>query len=290
MDNQWLEDDARYINLVRESRRIAHESVVALNLPLRIDTPRVDFSKLGNKVETVFNQTLGGLNAKHGANLPQLMAVALRESWYGFFYETLYVRFMSQSLDVELPNELEKIPDPPDTLGLADNLYFGCPGLYADSGFDLLRAGTCFITRPSPEDLGECMALQWFANAAAAFDKGEILEGCNWLSEANISLYNIFGEYMWLEGKRLTLLGLPERDLIQARTDFARKGGNARHWENKEMKAQVFNWADTNMPNGKSLDATAEELAGKGKLVPLTFRTVRYWLGEWKKLRSAGTP
>ncbi len=74
----------------------------------------------------------------------------------------------------------------------------------------------------------------------------------------------------------------------RAISERQRNLANRRHEENRAMKADVFAWLDTNMANYKSLDKAAEAMAGK--IVPLAFRTVRDWVGEWKKLRSTGTP
>ena len=60
------------------------------------------------------------------------------------------------------------------------------------------------------------------------------------------------------------------------------------HAENRAMKQEVFAWLDTNMPNFKSMDSAAEAIAGK--VAPVKFRTARDWVGEWKKIRSTGTP
>ncbi len=59
-----------------------------------------------------------------------------------------------------------------------------------------------------------------------------------------------------------------------------------RHQEHYQMKADVFDWLGSNMHNYKSMDATAEAIAGK--LVPLAFRTVRKWVKEYKDMQSAG--
>jgi len=59
-----------------------------------------------------------------------------------------------------------------------------------------------------------------------------------------------------------------------------------RHQEHYSMKHQVFGWLDINFQNYKSMDATAEAIAGK--LVPLKFRTVRKWVKEYKDMHSAG--
>lgn len=68
---------------------------------------------------------------------------------------------------------------------------------------------------------------------------------------------------------------------------FAIKGANERHKENRETKEYVFKWLDKNFHAYKSMDAAAEAIAGKE--VNMSFRTVRKWIPEWKKLRSAGT-
>ncbi|UUZ68266.1 hypothetical protein LP416_29305 [Polaromonas sp. P2-4] len=70
--------------------------------------------------------------------------------------------------------------------------------------------------------------------------------------------------------------------------EFARNGAAARHAENRAMKQDVCAWLDANMPDFKSMDSAAEAIAGK--VAPVKFRTARDWVGEWKKLRSAGTP
>lgn len=61
-----------------------------------------------------------------------------------------------------------------------------------------------------------------------------------------------------------------------------------RHAENRALKAEVFAWCDAHMQEFRSMDSAAEAVAGK--LVPVKFRTAREWIGEWRKLRSTGTP
>ena len=51
-------------------------------------------------------------------------------------------------------------------------------------------------------------------------------------------------------------------------------------------KDQAFDWLRSNMQNYKSMDATAEAIAGK--IVPVTFRTARKWVKEYKDIQSAG--
>lgn len=65
------------------------------------------------------------------------------------------------------------------------------------------------------------------------------------------------------------------------------KGAAIKHKENRAMKAEVFEWLNENRSKFKSMDKTAEAIT---KLQPIAFRTARDWVGDWKKLRSAGTP
>lgn len=61
----------------------------------------------------------------------------------------------------------------------------------------------------------------------------------------------------------------------------ARKAAIKRHAENYAMKEQVFDWCAAHMHEYSSMDAAAE--AAAGKIVPVTFRTARSWIGEYRK-------
>lgn len=69
-----------------------------------------------------------------------------------------------------------------------------------------------------------------------------------------------------------------------SRSAWARAAAHARHRENHSMKAQVFDWCDTESNGFKSMDAMAEAVAGK--VVPVSFRTARTWISEWRRLRA----
>ena len=73
--------------------------------------------------------------------------------------------------------------------------------------------------------------------------------------------------------------------LVESNT--ASERASLRHVENRSMKKDVFNWLDTNMQAFNSMDAAAQAVT---KQQPIAFRTARSWVGDWKKLRSAGTP
>ncbi len=69
----------------------------------------------------------------------------------------------------------------------------------------------------------------------------------------------------------------------EVKSELAKKGSSARHAENRSMKKQLFEWCDEKMTCFKSMDSAAEAVAGK--ILPVSFRTARSWIGEWKKIR-----
>ena len=91
-----------------------------------------------------------------------------------------------------------------------------------------------------------------------------------------------------LKEQQSKLINLLPKVFKAGEKSLSKRGVNARHNENRAMKQEVFAWLDTNFSTCTSMDDAAEKMAGK--LVPCRFRTVRDWVGEWKKLRSTGTP
>lgn len=65
----------------------------------------------------------------------------------------------------------------------------------------------------------------------------------------------------------------------------AKKAAKARHAENHAMKDEAIAYYEKNKDRFKSQDAAAEAIAGK--VVPVTFRTVRGWIAEHRKMQSA---
>lgn len=80
-----------------------------------------------------------------------------------------------------------------------------------------------------------------------------------------------------------------DKSAKEALSRLGRAGAIARHKENHDMKQEVFSWCNSNFRNYKSMDAAASAII-ELKLVPVVFRTVRDWVGEWKKQRPTGRP
>jgi hypothetical protein len=77
----------------------------------------------------------------------------------------------------------------------------------------------------------------------------------------------------------------------EARSKSAKAAANIKNKENQQMKRDVFEWCSANISKFDSMDRAAEAIAGTGKLVPVTFRTARDWIGQWAKAqRSARKP
>lgn len=71
----------------------------------------------------------------------------------------------------------------------------------------------------------------------------------------------------------------------RSRTARAKAAAARRHIENHAMRRQVFDWLDANMVNHRSMDSAASAIAGR--VVPVTWRTARAWVTDWKRDRSA---
>jgi hypothetical protein len=91
----------------------------------------------------------------------------------------------------------------------------------------------------------------------------------------------------------MTVLAVSAMDVVhKAKQLFETSAGAKRraskaHVENRAMKAKAFEWCDRNLASFKSLDAAAAEISKTQ--MPITFRTARSWVGDWKKLQSAST-
>ena len=69
----------------------------------------------------------------------------------------------------------------------------------------------------------------------------------------------------------------------------SREAAGARHHENRELRNQAIQHYIAHEASYKSMDAAATAIAGK--IVPVTFRTVRNWISEHRKdMRSARKP
>ena len=69
--------------------------------------------------------------------------------------------------------------------------------------------------------------------------------------------------------------------VLRSQSDIASIAANARHAEHRAMKKDIWDWYKQNGHLYRSMDAAAE--AAAGKIAPITFRTARAWIGQFKK-------
>lgn len=70
---------------------------------------------------------------------------------------------------------------------------------------------------------------------------------------------------------------------------LGRKAAEVRHTENRAMRQQVIDQYVAAIDKFPSMNAAAQAMAGK--VVPVSFGTVRKWIGDYRKqLHAAGTP
>lgn len=72
-----------------------------------------------------------------------------------------------------------------------------------------------------------------------------------------------------------------EKKVAEVIREKARANGSMAHVRNRELKARVFEWCETNLSQYKSMDQAAEAIAGVE--IQKAFTTVRSWIREWKK-------
>ena len=186
-------------------------------------------------------------------------------------------------------NRLATVKGTSEIDGAAWTLYGHLSDLTETDEQATFRQDTPLEARVPLQEILKCASVYWFAKAADSYTSGDMLQVIDWLSEAHDALSLANGSYMWDEGARLereeTAPQNSEDVLTAARSALAKAAAQARHSENREMKAEVYVWLDANMASYKSMDAAAQSIIGQQ---PIVFRTARDWVGDWKKLRAAG--
>jgi hypothetical protein len=172
--------------------------------------------------------------------------------------------------------------------GWANSLYDVLCNTAKEPHRSTFLSGTPFPDLLSQTSLLTACSLIWFHRADDEAAQGNFGVAGDSLQEGYNAQILDRGTYMWDEGFKYGQEDLASSATTTARTVLAKTAATARHAENRALKLEVFQWCDDNMANAPSMDAAAGQVAGV--IVPLSWRTVRDWMGEWKKLRSAGTP
>lgn len=286
--------------LAKHDRARIQSKVNALKSVNKMDWPKVvaisddSFAGLGLKTTRGAYKNLKRLHETFGDKLPYLFGLSVREIWFSLFDGSGYIAAMMAEGAMGDNDYMQKLATAEgygENEGIAWMLYNHLSDLVESDEQATFRDGTPFSERLSLEDILNGAAMYWFAAAATSHRAGDIEGAFDWLSEAQDALSLANGNHMWDEGAKLERESAVEKNSADAfnaaRTALAKAAAQARHSETRNMKADVFEWLDTHMVEFKSMDAAAQAII---KQQPVVFRTARDWVGEWKKLRSAGTP
>lgn len=290
MDEEFLaKHDRSRIQCVVNALKFVNE----MDLPKVVVISDDSFSGLGFKASRFASKDLERLREAHGDKLPYLIGLSLRETWFALFASSGYMGLMMGEGAMGSNDYMQKLATAEgygEEEGIAWTLYNHLSELVESEQQATFRDGTPFGERLSTDDILKGAAMYWFAAAAASLRAGAVEDAFNWLSEAQDALLLARGNFMWDEGAKSERESAMENSVsaaTAARTALAKAAAQARHTENRNMKAEVFKWLDAQMAAFKSMDAAAQAIT---KQQPIAFRTARDWLGEWKKLRSTGTP
>ncbi|MDN6883909.1 hypothetical protein QMO14_09905 [Variovorax sp. CAN2819] len=269
-----------------EAAKLATAAVLAMRLPTEIEPPS-KFDFLGPRANRQASKVRERLVEGHGANLSFLVALALREMWFACWNAAYYMKRMADA-GQRSAEKLWTAEGYAKADGWTYTLFNELSNIKPSPGRLPLLDGTPYKTPQNQTDLLLGISMYWFLKADEANQRKNSLEASDCLDEAYEALKLTNGIYMWDEGFKLGKEEVITDATDIARSNLARSAANARHAENRALKLDVFAWCDENMVKAPSMDAAASQIAGT--LVPVAWRTVRDWMTEWKRLRSAGTP
>jgi len=266
-------------------------SVAAMNLPSEIPLD-AEVHHLSPRASDLARRIFSRVFDEYGAQVPALVGWAVRDMWLACWQGAHYIRLLHEPLigHIEIPAESRRLWEAEGYAGLngwAPSLFDEVLKLkYASERLTLL-ASSPFAEVPDTSSLLRAASLYFFHRADQAAAEENFKLAFDWLHEAYDSVSLEHGNWSWEGGVEDGKQSSTDTALEAARSALAKNAAKARHAENRALKQQVFEWCDGNMANTPSMDAAASLVAGV--IVPVAWRTVREWMTDWRKLRSAGT-
>lgn len=272
------------------SWRDAIQSLEEMQLPTTLDLP-AKIRGLNIRANKQYSRTYDQLREGH-PEISQFIAYAQWVLWASCWEGAHWFRRSINTGVIKNTDAMRAMCTPEgyaESEGWACSAYNKISELQFGQQFAAVTHKFGFASQPDSYSLLIAMQLNWLWRASDGnLRQDELLEALHEASEA-ATLAN--GLHMWNESEKLVLDSIHDPADSQAaavaRTVFAKKAAAARHSENRAMKQQVFEWCDAHMAEVPSMDTAASRVAGV--VVPVAWRTVRDWMTEWKKLRSAGT-
>lgn len=277
-------DLEKYDIAIAESRRNALHAVKAMNLPQRVIVSTESFDGLGAGLKRLAERMLATLSDKYGEKLPDVIGIALCECHYSVCKAAYYCGSIGSNPSICTPEGYAQMD------GWAYTMCDSLSNLKEEAEQAFFRIDTPVTERIPSEILLNCIGIYWLSVAANMNRCGDSAGSQEWIFEGLDALNFSNGIYMWdaaYEIGRDENAESEKTKVDDARTTLARIAANARHAENRSMKADVFTWLDSHTPEFTVIEAAARAIV---KQQPITHVTARDWFKEWKKLRSASTP
>ena len=171
-----------------------------LKLPKMVNFSSESFDVLGWKDAQKAIDELEQLSNVHGENLPYLIGIALRETWFAClrnFYIASIHGELGMAGGIEGGQELEDIFAYTDERGWTDTLASNLEKINESMERKLLREETPYEECPSDGDILKSMAVYWFALAADELRTGDTASANDWIHEAHDALLRVNGNEMW---------------------------------------------------------------------------------------------
>jgi hypothetical protein len=273
--------------ITADANKIAVATVVDMNLPSAIHL-KGEFDSLGPHVGQKGRKVFAGLLDEQKDALPFLFGVAVREMWFAAWSAAHFMRIYSDRGDPSSAELWSATGYAERNGGFSYTLYNELGNISAAPERAELLAGTPFSESPSQSSLLKALGLYWLDAANDLAARQQFPEAFDSLHEGYEALSLISEANMWDAGFKIGKEDGADDAKALARSALGRTAALARHAENRAMKQDVFRWCDEHLSGSLSMDAAASRIAGS--VVPAAWRTVRDWIGEWKKLRAAGTP
>jgi hypothetical protein len=284
-EKQINEFSARHQQALRDTEEAALRHVFESGMPSKINLNDESFSGLIGGVRVSAKKLLDWLIAEYGGLTSSLLGLAVAQCYFECHRAVHWNRKLAElgldTTELWVP-KVETADDYGRAIGFSEVTYRAVSNRESDS-LRLIRGQTDVVEKIPLEILFSLLACYFYSRSSASQAEGDDVEAHFWLAEANNASLLEQGLHMWGRSEEF----YSQDADINARSVLAKTGAHARHAETRAMKKEVFTWLDSNRINYKSMEATAQAIT---KEQPIAFRTARAWVGEWHKLRSAGTP
>lgn len=220
-----------------KAKQDALRTVEAMNLPNLIPISSDSFAGLGKGISRMAQQVLAELAEKYGENLPCLLGIALRESYYAVCEGAHYCAAIGSHVSFCTPEGYVQRE------GWANTMYNSLANLKEDSAQAVFRIKTPFSERISSQILLDCIALYWLLQASNLNQSGDTLGAQDFIFEGLNALSLSASIVMYAAGIEDSREGNFDIDKVVA--DGARKkmlsmagmrGANSRHRLSSELK------------------------------------------------------